>query len=266
MANFTEISSKYENDSIVQKSASEILFDLLDIQTSDDVLDIGCGTGHLTKIIRDKTNGKVVGIDPSKGMIEKAKEKYANHGIVFRNCSAEELDYQNEFNKIFCNSSFQWFKDHRKALKACHNALKQNGKIAIQAPAKEIYCPNFIEAINAVRINESTRTVFEFFTPPWLFLNTSDEYSALFQETGFKVERSWIDEAVTYHSSEEAYKIFESGAAAGYLNQDYYSVSISQEYIEEFRKVVRNSFDEQAGETGKVKLVFYRIYLLAIKE
>ncbi len=103
-------------------------------------------------------------------------------------------------------------------------------------------------------------------SPLGYFLITRDEYSALFKETGFKVERSWIDKVVTYHSAEEAYRIFESGAAAGYLNQEYYSVPISQEYIEEFRKVVRKSFDEQAGETGKVKLIFYRIYLLAIKE
>ena len=266
MANFTEISLQYENGAIVQKSASEILFELLDIQSNDNVLDFGCGTGHLTKDIRDKTKGKVIGVDPSEGMIKKAKEKYANYGILFLKSSAEELDYQNEFNKIFCNSSFQWFNDHRKALKACHNALKKNGKIAIQAPAKEIYCPNFIEAINAVKNNGLTKSIFESFSLPWLFLNTSYEYSALFKEARFKVERSWIDKVVTYHSAEETYKIFESGAAAGYLNQEYYGVSISKEYIEEFRKVVRKSFDEQAGETGKIKLIFYRIYLLAIKE
>jgi SAM-dependent methyltransferase len=130
MANFTEISSKYENNAIVQKSASEILFDLLDIQANDNVLDLGCGTGHITKIIRDKTEGKVIGVDPSEGMIEKAKEKYSNLGIVFRNCSAEELDYQHEFDVIFCNSAFQWFKDFytpqkldraKRCMLACHN-------------------------------------------------------------------------------------------------------------------------------------------------
>jgi len=47
MSNFSEISQKYESDSVVQKSASDILFDLLDIQAKDDVLDLGCGTGHI---------------------------------------------------------------------------------------------------------------------------------------------------------------------------------------------------------------------------
>ena len=265
MSNFTEISSKYENDAVVQKSASEILFDLLNIQPGDNILDLGCGTGHITKIIRNKTSGKVVGVDPSEGMIEKAKEKYLNHGIIFRNCPAEELNYENEFEIIFCNSAFQWFKDHGRALKACHNALKQDGKIAIQAPAKEVYCPNFIKAIDAVKRNESTKSVFGRFTPPWLLLNTAGEYSNIFKNAGFKVEESWIDEVVTTHSPEEVYKIFESGAAAGYLNQEYYGRPISRNYISDFRDIIRESFENQADNTGKVKLIFYRFYLLAKK-
>jgi trans-aconitate methyltransferase len=266
VVNFTGISSKYEKDSVVQKSASKILFDLLDIQPTDNVLDLGCGTGHITKIIRDKTNGKVVGVDPSKGMIERANKKYSDNGLVFRICSAEELDYENEFEIVFCNSAFQWFKNHKKALRACFKALRRNGKIAIQAPAKEVYCPNFITAINAVKNNESTKTIFESFRQPWLFLNTSEEYSKLFEDVGFRVDSAWIDEVVTFHSPNEVYKIFESGAVAGYLNQKYYHKTLTREYVSKFKNIVMKSFEEQAGSSGKVKLIFYRVYLLAIKE
>ncbi|NOY52148.1 MAG: methyltransferase domain-containing protein [Deltaproteobacteria bacterium] len=259
MANFTEISSKYENDAIVQRSASEVLFDLLDIQPNDNVLDLGCGTGHISKVIRAKTSGKVVGVDPSEGMIEKAKEKYSNQGITFRNCHAEELDYKNEFEIVFCNSAFQWFKDHKKALVSCHNALKNKGKIAIQAPAREDYCPNFIEAIDSVKRSELTKDIFSSFTSPWLFLNTSEDYTRLFEEADFTVEKSWIDKVVTYQSPEEVYKIFESGAAAGYLNSKYYNIPVSKEYVDAFRKVIRKSFEEQIDNTGRVRLIFYRI-------
>ncbi len=266
MANFNDISSKYEKDSVVQKSASEILFDLLDIQPHDNVLDLGCGTGHISKTIKDKTSGKVVGVDPSEGMIEKAKENYSDQDITFYNRSAEQLVYKNEFEIIFCNSAFQWFVDHKKALKACHYALKHNGKMAIQAPAKESYCPNFLKTIEEVKKHETAKKTFSGFTSPWLFLNTAEEYSELFEEAEFKVEKSFIDKVVTSHSAEEAYKIFESGAAAGYLNQNYYNISLSQKYIESFGDIIRRSFKEQAGKTGRVDLVFYRIYLLALKK
>ena len=80
------------------------------------------------------------------------------------------------------------------------------------------------------------------------------------------MEKSIIDEVVTHHSAEEAYKIFESGAAAGYLNQKYYNTQLSQKYIESFRDIVRRSFEDQADKTVQVRLTFYRIYLLAIKK
>ena len=266
MSNFTEISSKYEKDSVVQKSASDVLFDLLDIQPTDNVLDVGCGTGHISKLIKEKTKGKVIGVDPSAGMIQKAKENYSDQYLSFHNRSAEQLDYQDEFEIIFCNSAFQWFADTEKAVKACHNALKHNGKMAIQAPATDNYCPNFVQAIEEIKRHKSTTDTFASFTSPWLFLNTAAEYSELFEDAGFEVAKSSIDKVVTSHSAEEAYKIFESGASAGYLNQNYYNIQMTKEYIEAFRNIIRKSFKDQAKETGQVDLIFYRIYLLAVKE
>ena len=73
-SDFTKISKNYEETSIVQKGASEILFELLKIQPYEDVLDIGCGPGHLTQKIKEITNGIIMGIDPSEGMIKQAKE------------------------------------------------------------------------------------------------------------------------------------------------------------------------------------------------
>jgi len=265
MSNFSEISIKYENDSVVQKSASEILFDLLEIQPKDDVLDLGCGTGHISRLIRDKTSGTIVGVDPSAGMIEKAREKFSNQDIVFRVCPAEQIDYQNEFDIIFCNSAFQWFVNPVKATKACHNSLRINGKMAIQAPAKDNYCPNFLSAIAEVKNHKATKNIFDSFSSPWFFRNKAREYTELFESAGFNVEKSTIEEVVTHHTAEEAYKIFESGAAAGYLNQTYYNTKLTQEYIDAFRDIVRGSFEKQVAESKQLRLTFYRIYLLAIK-
>lgn len=265
MSNFNEISKKYEKDSLVQKSASEVLFDILDIQPNDDVLDLGCGTGHLSKIIRQKTAGKIIGVDPSKGMVNSAKEKFSSFNIDFQHASAEDLDFSNEFNAIFCNSAFQWFRDAEKSLANCHRALKSSGKIAIQAPARDDYCPNFLQGIEKVKTEPPTKNIYASFSSPWLFLNTDTEYAGLFKKAGFEVEKSVIEKISSSYSVEEAYKIFESGASAGYLNQEYYSLSLTQNYIDHFRIFMKTAFAEQADSTGKVNLTFYRIYLLAKK-
>lgn len=138
--------------------------------------------------------------------------------------------------------------------------------MAIQAPAKDNYCPNFLKAIDEVKNNKATQNIFQSFSQPWFFRNNAEDYSELFEKAGFKIEKSTIDEVVTFHTVKEAYNIFESGAAAGYLNQEYYSTILSKEYIEAFREIVRGSFESQAAETKEVKMIFYRIYLLAKKK
>jgi len=101
---FSKIATKYEDYSSVQRSAGELLLKLLEIGNNDDVLDLGCGVGNLTRKIRKMTKGKVVGIDLSKEMIREAIEKSRNLDIAFEVKSAEELDYKNRFDLIFCIS------------------------------------------------------------------------------------------------------------------------------------------------------------------
>ena len=55
---FSKIATKYEDYSLVQKSAAEILLNLLKIGNTDEVLDLGCGVGNLTRKIKEMTNGK----------------------------------------------------------------------------------------------------------------------------------------------------------------------------------------------------------------
>jgi hypothetical protein len=59
------------------------------------------------------------------------------------------------------------------------------------------------------------------------------------------------------------YKIFQSGAENGYLNQSFYPVPLTDDYVEAFRKLVKESIKEQADESGIVNLKFTRVYLVA---
>ncbi len=262
--NFSKIASEYEKLATVQKLVSEKLLKLLKIRNNEDVLDLGCGTGHPTRKIRRLTNGKVVGVDPSEGMIKKAVEKSKGLNIIYETKSAEDIDYKETFDVIFCNSAFQWFKNPEKAIGNCYTALRRNGKIGIQAPAKKIYCPNFIEAIAFVRKNERTKEIFAHFKEPWFFLETAEEYKSIFEKYNFKVVFSKIETIVSEHTPEEVFKVFSAGAMAGYLNQDYYDVELSKEYISAFKEIVRKAFEKQAI-NGIIELKFNRIFLVAVK-
>lgn len=263
---FSKIATKYEDYSSVQKSAAEILLELLKIGNNDDVLDLGCGVGNLTRTIRKISKGKVVGFDPSEGMIREAIEKSRGFDITFEVKSAEEMDHKNCFSVIFCNSAFQWFRDPQKVVENCHTALRKGGRIGIQAPAKRVYSPNFIEAVKKVKEDRRTKDIFSHFKDPWFFLETPDEYKNLFEKIGFKMVFSEIESIKTKHAPEEIFKIFSSGAIAGYLNQDFYDVKIDEDYMDTFKKIVKDAFVQQANEQGEVELIFNRVFLVAIKE
>lgn len=265
MTNFSTIASHYEKSSIVQKSASDELFDLIKITETDDVLDLGCGTGNLTKKIKDITKGNIVGIDSAEGMIEKAKQNCKHLNISFEVYSAQDFNFNEQFDVIFCNSTFQWFKNPEIVLNNCHRALRTHGRMGIQAPARKIYSPNFIQAVDCVKVDSRTKEIFSHFNSPWFFLESAEDYKTLFQNAGFNVLHSKIDEIVTFHTPDEMFNIFDSGASAGYLNQQSYDISVTEEYIEAFKKIVKDDFIKQADDTGRVKLTFFRIYLLAIK-
>ena len=263
---FSKIATKYEDYSLVQKSAADILLKLLEIGNSDDVLDLGCGVGNLTRKIREITKGKVVGIDPSEGMIREAVEKSRGFDITFEIKSAEEMGYRDCFDGIFCNSTFQWFKDPKKAVENCYTALRKGGRVGIQAPAKKVYSPNFIEAVENVKENPKTRTIFAHFKSPWFFFETADEYRKLFEKYGFRVVLSKIESVRTKHTPEEVFNIFSSAAVAGYLNQDFYDVEIETGYIDSFKEIVKDAFVQQANNHGEMELIFNRIFLVAFKE
>lgn len=265
--NFNSKALTYANNSLVQKSASESLLSLLSIQPGEDVLDLGCGPGHITKKIAQNTEGTVIGIDISQGMIEQAISSGRDlQNLSYSVMDAENFDLPVNFDVIVCNSTFQWFQKPEKTLVRCFNALKQGGRIGIQAPATQLYCPNFVAAIEKISTHPDTQEIFKNFKSPWFFLESKEEYEQLFRNCGFNVVYSELRDESNNFSVEEAYKVYQSGAENGYLNQSFYTVTLTDDYINSFRKLVKEAFIEQANDSGMVDLKFKRIYLIAKKQ
>ena len=264
--NFDTKAHFYEQNAMVQKAASEVLLGLLSIHDDEDVLDLGCGSGGVTRQIALLTRGSVVGTDISEGMINEAIHKSSEQqNLRYFVKDAECLGFVNTFHVIYCNSAFQWFPNPRKVLEQCFRALKSGGRMGIQAPATSMYCPQFIRAIEKVRINPSTREIFGFFKNPWFFLESEEEYRQLFRECGFQTIKCEMKEESTRYTPDEVYRIFHSGAENGYLNQSFYQVPLTDDYVENFRMLVKESFKEQADESGHLNLKFTRVYLVASK-
>ncbi|WP_279339496.1 class I SAM-dependent methyltransferase [Sphaerisporangium perillae] len=74
--------------------------DIAHLQPSEEVLDIGCGTGTMAVAAKRRVgeSGHVVGIDPSAQLLAGARRKAARQGLTidFRLAGVEELDFPDD--------------------------------------------------------------------------------------------------------------------------------------------------------------------------
>ena len=98
------------------------------------VMDVGCGSGAITKGIAEKVgeNGRVVGIDASPELISSAKEKYCPVlNLSFHLVDIMDFETDLRFDLITTARTLQWMNEPRKALVKMKSWLKRDGCIAV---------------------------------------------------------------------------------------------------------------------------------------
>lgn len=101
------------------------------------VLDIGCGTGTLTRLIADRMpqgSGWVVGIDAAERMIEVARQKARSQRLQFEAALAEDLPFPpGSFDRVVSTFFFHHLDAglKRRALEEIHRVLRPGGRAII---------------------------------------------------------------------------------------------------------------------------------------
>jgi len=115
----------------------------LTIKKSDHILEIGCGTGSLLKIIANELeNGIVEGIDFSKTMISIAKKKnkrnISKKKAIIRLGNFDELQFEkNSYDKIFSVNTIYFWKNPVMTISKAFFLLKANGMMVLGFHSKE---------------------------------------------------------------------------------------------------------------------------------
>jgi trans-aconitate methyltransferase len=105
------------------------LIELLAPRAGERVLDLGCGTGHLTARIAE-TGAEVIGIDSSPEMIEEAKRFYP--GLTFGVVDARDFRFDEPFDAVFSNAVLHWVKPPEQAVACVRRALKPGGRFVAE--------------------------------------------------------------------------------------------------------------------------------------
>ena len=129
------------------------LVELVNVKKGNKVLDVACGTGVVTKKLREKVGklGYVVGADTSVTAIKIAKKwNKEQSNLIFVNADAENFSFQEQFDIITCQYALFFFPNAIKALKNMRKSLKESGMLGISVHGHKDRVPFFGNILDAV--------------------------------------------------------------------------------------------------------------------
>lgn len=202
-----------------QAERSAPFFDLLalvEIRPGLKVVDLGCGTGELTRQLADALpDSDVTGIDSSSQMLEKASSLSSPNPSTLLRASlhfeqGDQAQLTREWDLIFSNAALHWTENHRELMPRLYGRLAPGGQIAVQMPSNHNHISHQI--YREVAGEEPFRTGlngFQRYAP----VLSIDDYARLLFACG--AENSVVFEKIYAHVLEDADAVVEwiSGTA-----------------------------------------------------
>lgn len=173
-------SQLYDNSHDFVSKFGEGIFSWLQPQAGENILDLGCGTGDLTKKIKD-AGATVIGLDSSPEMIATAKVKFPN--INFQVGDARQLPFEESFDAIFSNAVLHWIPEKEKAISSMYQSLKKGGRMVVEFGGKD----NIQQMWNALTDNLRKYGYVKNATISYWYFPSIASYSSLLEKQGFRV-------------------------------------------------------------------------------
>ncbi|HEV3004979.1 MAG TPA: methyltransferase domain-containing protein [Pirellulales bacterium] len=159
------------------------LVELLAPLAGETILDLGCGTGHLTARIAE-SGAEVLGFDASCEMIEQARRNHPS--LRFELADATRFQLPAPCDAVFSNAALHWVKPPQAAVERIAAALRPGGRFVAEFGGRG----NVRQIIAAAR--ESVAAVVgddPGDVNPWYFPSVG-EYAALLERHSLEVRHA----------------------------------------------------------------------------
>ena len=170
-------SSLYDDRHSFVWRAGASLVEMLRPEPGERILDLGCGTGHLTAKIAE-SGASVIGLDSSLSMIAQARQNFP--ALKFVLSDARSFRFDEPFDAVFSNAALHWIHDAEAVVRSVAAALRPEGKFVLEMGVKG-NVGRIQRTIEDV-LRESGRSP----VSPW-FYPSAGEYATLLEKCGFEV-------------------------------------------------------------------------------
>ena len=143
----TDIATNYDKARALAPETLRLWRDLLsaniDRAAISLIIDLGCGTGRFSEVLATHFGVKVIGIDPSQQMVDRARRKPATESVAYRQGSAEAIPLPDRCaDLVFMSMVYHHFSDRAAVARECHRVLRPAGYVCIRNAVQETDFPH----------------------------------------------------------------------------------------------------------------------------
>ena len=126
----------YHRVSGPQVAMAAAVLDRLELQGDETVLDAGCGSGRVTRLLLERLpRGRVIGVDASPEMVARARNELAadpRAAVRLADLAELRLEAGEQVDAAFSNATFHWVPDHDALFGRLAAALRPGGRLSAQ--------------------------------------------------------------------------------------------------------------------------------------
>lgn len=214
------------------------LKNLIERKPINHALDLGCGTGELTRILFDDLKPEnMLGLDSSPEMLLES-EKFETSGLGFQLADMTRYEPKEIFDLIFSSAALQWVPDHERLFPKILNWVSDGGQVALQMPMNTDHPSHTIAAQVAIQMFPDI-----FNQPAQRWTMAIERYAEILFQNGFETQIARTE--IYGHAMKSGFEVIEW--AKGTLLTSYQS-QLDEAQFAEFLKAYTEALLAEIGQ------------------